>query len=42
MAYVIVKCQPRGVYGIQITKLEGAKHPSAEWSKSRRHLLVGI
>ena len=40
--YVIVKCRPRGVYGIYITKLEGAKRPSAEWSKSRRHRLVGI
>ena len=39
---IIVKYQPRGVYGIQITKLEGAKRLSAEWSKFRRHLLVGI
>ena len=31
---VTVKCCPRGVCGIQNTKLEGAKCPSAEWSKS--------
>ena len=32
--YVIVKCRPRGVCGIWSRKLEGAKRPSAEWSKS--------
>ena len=38
---VIVKCRPRGVYRIGITQLKGTKCPSAEWSKFRRHRLVG-
>ena len=29
----IVNCHPRGVCGIYITVLKGAKRPSAEWSK---------
>ena len=34
---LIIKCRPRGVYGIYMLK-----GPSAEWSKSRRHQLVSI
>ena len=40
--YVIVKCHPRGVCRIKNMKLEGAKHPSTEWSKSCRRQLVSI
>ena len=39
MQYVIVKCRPRGVCGIQSTKIVGAKRPSAEWSKPSQTLI---
>ena len=34
-----IACRPRGVYRIYITKHEGVKRPSAEWSKSCRYWL---
>ena len=35
----IVNCRPRGVCGIYITVLKGAKRQSAEWSKSPETLI---
>ena len=32
--YVIDDCRRRGACGIRVTRFEGAKRPSAEWSKS--------
>ena len=34
--YVIVKYRPRGICGIQSTRLEGAKRPSSDWSRITR------